>query len=85
MFKCSKCGSTTEEEAGVCCGMARDKVCACGSGKMAKECCEKPAEDATPEAPAEGGTEEAPPAPTGNEGEAPAEGGDEKPPTAPEM
>lgn len=38
-YKCKSCGSTSEEEAGTCCGAPREKVCSCGSGKYAKDCC----------------------------------------------
>lgn len=39
-YKCNGCGSVSENEAGECCGSTREKVCSCGSGKPAKECCE---------------------------------------------
>lgn len=40
-YKCKSCGSTApeSEEGGGCCGQSREKVCTCGSGKYAKECC----------------------------------------------
>lgn len=41
-YKCGVCGNHTHEP-GECCGQATEKVCGCGSGKMAKECCEAPA------------------------------------------
>lgn len=40
-FKCEKCGSVSKDAAGECCGAPREKVCACGSGKYAKDCCER--------------------------------------------
>lgn len=39
-YKCKSCGSISEGEPGECCGAKREKVCSCGSGKPAKECCE---------------------------------------------
>lgn len=40
-YKCQSCDSASHAEAGTCCGAQREKMCSCGSGKMAKECCEK--------------------------------------------
>ncbi|MDA2922448.1 hypothetical protein MYX07_04260 [Patescibacteria group bacterium AH-259-L07] len=37
-YKCSSCGSTSEEGGG-CCGGSREKECNCGSDKFAKDCC----------------------------------------------
>ena len=39
-YKCGKCDSTSDGEAGTCCEGNRDKLCNCDSGKVAKECCE---------------------------------------------
>jgi len=39
-YKCKSCGSVSDDGAGECCGTEREKVCSCGSGKYAKECCE---------------------------------------------
>lgn len=38
-YKCQACGSIVNDEAGECCGSSREKLCSCGSGKIAKECC----------------------------------------------
>lgn len=39
-YKCPECGSVSKDEPGECCGQPREKVCDCGSGKLAKNCCE---------------------------------------------
>lgn len=39
-YRCETCGSESEDETETCCDESRPKVCSCGSGKYAKECCE---------------------------------------------
>lgn len=41
MYKCASCGNESAE-AGEHCGTPMEKMCACGSGKFSKDCCEKP-------------------------------------------
>lgn len=39
-YQCRSCESTSESTPGECCGKQREKLCSCGSGKYASECCE---------------------------------------------
>ena len=41
MYKCKSCDREAAE-GGECCGGSMEKVCACGSGKYAADCCEAP-------------------------------------------
>ncbi|MFC1656234.1 hypothetical protein ACFL3C_05165 [Patescibacteria group bacterium] len=41
MYKCDSCGHTSGE-AGEHCGAPMEKMCACGSGDYAADCCEVP-------------------------------------------
>lgn len=41
IYKCPSCGRESDKP-GECCGGQCEKMCACGSGKFAKDCCEKP-------------------------------------------
>ncbi len=38
-FKCKSCGSISDKQED-CCDSPKEKLCACGSQKYAKECCE---------------------------------------------
>lgn len=41
MYKCASCGAEAEAP-GEHCGAPMEKLCACGSDKFSKDCCEVP-------------------------------------------